>query len=1037
MTLAKLPLAEELHNMAVGFERRQASLIGAGDLPFARVTGAVPDLSSIGDIGRDMQLRARQEKAQADADQSAKQGITDTLKGQEVGAAEGQVYVGKNESGEYVNFALPDGTPEFQRGYIDGFNQTQDGKFRQSLEGRFNEIQTRVTSGELTPTDATQLMQTYVAGALENAPKHRRGSYYELGQQEIAQRSGLMTSQRAAQDAQMVADDLVAQTKADLQTATSMAAAGGDATAVYDRIDASYDQLVKLRRISLKEAENGKVAVRQYVTGQALVNRLTTALAKGEISPEQVDRFGTALDTNDPTAEAIVRRGYQVGPGAKSLVEDRYVSKDVFGKITDENARKDISLKLRTAATDYKQAVSAYAGEKAFGDQLRFLSTVDGRFASLPSDMHDEADDLMARVLVDLDAFVDPVGTSTLIANGTNPKDVPRQVAGTFAALSHLGTTKYVPKTLVATLTNMANSGDPTEMKKALDFYRAMTTLRNPAGDSVGEALRASMPDEARSFFDNLSQNVSLGYTPEDLAANFKKARGNPEMSPGALIGQYNLKVKGEAVDGDGFWSDLRTKWAYDYGQMPDPQVKDAFSNAYRQSMIMTGDPEKSFQTAYQTITSRYRKSDIVLGGIETGPNDLTNPAGYEPKTKGLFGMSRPGEKYDWINETLAYDVLEAWTTGTLVLPTGLDGEQLSQDEFFALFRNQKAEASSAGGLWNYLANPSEAFNSNFLGKTAKLMPVPGADPDQPSYAVRMFDKEGHDLGPLMIEEGGQVQPFTVNPHEDKARSERNYGVRRNLDAFEAGAIERLGTLDGKFMGKLSLEQSMGYDGTVPFGEYLDSVAPQLTKQYKLELQPVLDGLEDARKSYEDKTGEKVPRTKIDQTTLMQPRAAGFDVAAAAAATVDSVLPDGSGGTFLLRIAAQESNFGMAAGTYRLSGDKGMTQVNTGSGLKEVQRRIAQGSGRVWEAAQVLNQRLGLDLNNLTKDDLDRPIVAMAVARLYVEAVGRSVPQDLAGQAAWWKRHYNTHLGAGTAAQFVRSANKVPEDWRSRIIREG
>lgn len=1017
MTLVKLPLAEELHNMAVGFERRQASLIGAGDLPFARVTGAVPDLSSIGDIGRDMQLRARQEKAQADADQAAKQGITDTLKGQEVGAADGQVYVGKNESGEYVNFALPDGTPEFQRGYIDGFNQTQDGKFRQSLEGRFNEIQARVTSGELTPTDATQLMQTYVAGALENAPKHRRGSYYELGQQEIAQRSGLMTSQRAAQDAQMVADDLVAQTKADLQTATSMAAAGGDATAVYDRIDASYDQLVKLRRISPKEAENGKVAVRQYVTGQALVNRLTTALAKGEISPDQVDRFGTALDTNDPTAEAIVRRGYQVGPGAKSSVEDRYVSKDVFGKITDENARKDISLKLRTAATDYKQAASAYAGEKAFGDQLRFLSTVNGRFASLPSDMHDEADDLMARVIVEAKPFENAQGAAM--------------------ALAHIGQTKYVPKPLVATLTNMANSGDPAQMQKALDFYRAMTTLRNPAGDSVGEALRASMPDEARSFFDNLSQNVSLGFTPDDLAANLKKARGNPEMSPGALIGQYNLKVKGEAVDGDGFWSDLRTKWAYDYGQMPDPQVKDAFSNAYRQSMIMTGDPEKSFQTAYQTITSRYRKSDIVLGGIETGPNDLTNPAGYEPRTKGLFGMSRPGAEYDWINETLAVDISQAMAAGDLVLPTGPDGEQLSADDVLSLLGNQQAQASSAGGLWNYLASPSEAFNSNFLGKTAKLMPVPGADPDQPSYAVRMFDKEGHDLGPLMVEKNGQVQPFTVNPHMEKQQASVRYGARQMLEANDRAAANAVSGLQDEILNQLPTNTQGLYDGSIPLEDFLGGVAPELSKKYLLDKKQIEDGLENARKLYEDQTGEKVPRTKIGEQTLLQPRAAGFDVAAAAAAVVDGALPDGSGGTFLLRIAAQESNFGLAQGTYRLSGDKGMTQVNTSSGFKEVKRRIAMGQGRVWEAAQVLNQRLGLDLNNLTKDDLDKPVVAMAVARLYVEAVGKPVPADLEGQAQWWKRHYNTYLGAGTAQQFVRSASKVPEDWRSRVIKEG
>jgi hypothetical protein len=339
--------------------------------------------------------------------------------------------------------------------------------------------------------------------------------------------------------------------------------------------------------------------------------------------------------------------------------------------------------------------------------------------------------------------------------------------------------------------------------------------------------------------------------------------------------------------------------------------------------------------------------------------------------------------------------------------------------------------------VWNYLASPSEAFNSNFLGKTAKLMPVPGADPDQPSYAVRMFDKEGHDLGPLMVEKNGQVQPFTVNPHMEKQQASVRYGARQMLEANDRAAANAVSGLQDQILNQLPTNTQGLYDGSIPLEDFLGGVAPELSKKYLLDKKQIEDGLENARKLYEDQTGEKVPRTKIGEQTLLQPRAAGFDVAAAAAAVVDGALPDGSGGTFLLRLAAQESNFGLAQGTYRLSGDKGMTQVNTSSGFKEVKRRIAMGQGRVWEAAQVLNQRLGLDLNNLTKDDLDKPVVAMAVARLYVEAVGKPVPADLEGQAQWWKRHYNTYLGAGTAQQFVRSASKVPENWRSRVIKEG
>lgn len=998
--------------MAVGFERRQASLIGAGDLPFARVTGAVPDLSSIGDIGRDMQLRARQEKAQADADQSAKQGITDTLKGQEAGASDGQTYVGKDIYG-YREFQLPDGSPEFQRSYIDGFNQTQDGKFRKSMETRFNEISTRVTAGDLTSTQATQLMQTYVEGALENAPAYRRGAYYELGQQEIAQRSGLMTSQAAARDAQLVADDLVAVIKTNVDEAISLTAAGGDPVVIQTQINEGYDTLVRLKRMGPKEAEAAKKSIQQVIYGQGMSNMLQSALVKGQVTPDALDNWGKSVATGNSEVMLELAPRYQVGPGAKPGAA-RYASKDVIARLP-ESVRKEMAVNLTTMAADYKAMAAAYADERAYAAELGMLFGSGGRGMTLSPDKRDNADALMARGLVESRPFDTQEGMAKMLA--------------------HLAATKYAPKPLAATLFNMANSGDPTQMEKALATYRSMLQLKDRFGDSAGEALRSSLPNDVVELLDGLDTGTQLGFTVDDIAANMKKARGNPEYAPGALMSQYNLKVKNDAA-GDGFWTDFRDKWAYDYGTMPDPQAKDAFANAYRQKMIMTGDPQQSFATAYDIVKSRYRKSEIMLDGIEVAGISLTNPTGYEIQTSGLLGMSRPGQEYEWLNGNASEAVMEAMTSGALVMPVDINRERMTPDELAALTGNQPSSVTS-GGLWNYLANPSDAFNSNWLGKTAKLQRVPGGNPDAPSYMIRMTDGQGNDLGPLMVERNGQMHPLEINPHEDKARAEQNYGARRNLDAFEAGAIERLGTLDGKFMGQLPLEQSMGYDGTVPFGEYLDSVAPQLTKQYKLELQPVLDGLEAARKSYEDQTGEKVPRTKIDQTTLMQPRAAGFDVAAAAAATVDSVLPDGSGGTFLLRIAAQESNFGMAAGTYRLSGDKGMTQVNTGSGLKEVQRRIAQGSGRVWQAAQVLNQRLGLDLNNLTKDDLDRPIVAMAVARLYVEAVGRQVPQDLAGQAAWWKRHYNTHLGAGTAAQFVRSANKVPEDWRSRIIREG
>lgn len=990
--------------MAIGFERQQASLIGGGDLPQARASAIVPDLGGFQRLAGAFLNAGRQQ----DQDAKAKQGIQDQLAGLEAGAAEGQTYVGKGPDG-YVPFEVPDGSAEYQRSYIEGFNQAQDGKFQSGMNSTFDGIQARVTAGEITSDQATALMNEYVKGALTTAPAHRRGAYFEASQREIAQRSGLMTSQAASRDAQIVAEDLVAQTKMDINEATSKASAGGDPNDILAKVDKNYDTLVGLKKIAPKEAEAAKLAVRQVVAGQAMTNQLTTAMMKGEVDPTSVDLFGTAIDTNNPEQTITVNKGYQVGPGAKSSTPRTYKAEDVFKHVTDESIRKDMSLKLRTAATEYKQAAGARQAEKAFGEQLRFLHSADGRFASLPTDMRDSADALMAKVLVD-----------------AKPFDDPRGAAG---VMTHMAETKYVPKPLVATLTNMANSGDPTQVEKAVSFYRMMATLQNPAGDAVGEALRASMPDDARSFFDNLSENMLLGYTAEDIGTNMKKARGNPEYGVGNLIGTYNTKVKGDAA-GDGFWQDFRAKWAYDYSSMPDPQAKNAFANAYRQNMIMTSDPEKSFANAYERVTGLYRKNPIMLDGIEIGPGDLTNPPGYEVQDKGIIGFSRPGMEYEWLNDAVATDLVLA---PGLVMPTKPDGTEMTYGELADL-----VGGSLSGGVWEQIVDPSKAFNSNFLGKTGKLFPVPGADPNYPEYGVRLFDKEGHDLGPVMVEDAnGNMRPFTTNPHFERAQAAGKFAAKQVLDAAKAGAETSVGILQGKYLNQLTLDQSMGYDQSVPFEDYLGQISPELEKKYLLDRKTIEDGLDAAAKHYEEQTGEPVGPLKIGPQTLLKPRAAGFEVAAAAAATVDSVLPDGTGGAFLLRLSAQESNFGMAQGTYRLSGDKGMTQVNTSSGFKEVKRRIAMGKGRVYDAAVKLSQGLGVDMLNLTKDDLDKPIVAMAVARLYVVAVGKPVPQDVAGQGAWWKKHYNTYLGAGTASQFIRSAQKVPDDWRSRISKEG
>lgn len=1016
--------------MAIGFERRKASLIGAGDLPIVRTTVETPDLGGIRRLGGAMmnagvrktleaeaeaKAEARRAETEARAEAMAKQAMQDKLRGLEAGAAAGQQYVGKGSNG-YQPFELPDDTPEFQRAYFEGFNQVQDGKFRASLEARYNEIGARITSGELTPDDADVLMKGYLEGAIEKAPAFRRGAWFEIGQSEIAQRSYLIRSQAASRDVELVTQETNALIDRTVSETISKAAAGGDVAGNLAQIDNYYDTLVGLKRMGKAQADQSKLAVREVITANAFVNQLTVALARGQVDPAQIDRFGTAIEVNDSSATVTIRRSIEAGPGSIPVGQDKsFASKDVIAGITDPVIKKQVSLQLRTAAADRLQWENANAEDRAFASELAYLASPEGQFSSLSSGNRDMADKTMDRILA-----------------ATKPFDNAQDAAGLVA---DLGRIKYVPKPLVNQLVNRANSGDPEQVKRAIDLYRMLTTHVTPEGNAAGEALRYSFPDDARAFLDGLSNTIASGVSPDMAAANIKKARGNPEYSEGALMAQYNLKVKNDAA-GDGFWSDFRARWMSDYEGVPGAEAKNNFLSAYRSNMIVSNDPQASFDNAYKSTAERFRKSPIIMGGVETGPYTLSNPDGYEVKDTGLFGAGRPGSEYEWVNGYVAEELTDLLASGTMILPTTRDNTEMTADQFRSLYVSQKPEASNIGGLWSYLAKPSEAFNSNFLGKTAFLQPVPGGDPDMPRFQIIMRDAQGHALGPVLIERNGAVQPFTINPYLEKQQVQGKLVARNIYGVQQQAAKDQVNALNWRYMskGNFTRGEVMGYDRKLPFADYLGTVAPELSKQYSIDLQEIQDGLDKAAEDLEKATGDKVPRSKVDQLTMLQPRAAGFDVAAASAAMVDSVLPDGTGGTFLLRIAAQESNFGMAPGTFRLSGDKGMTQINTTSGFVMVADAIRRGKGPVYEGARKLEQAFGIDLQNVTRSDLDKPIVAMAMARLYVEAIGKPVPQDVPGQAAWWKRHYNTHLGAGTIAQFVRSAGKVPDDWRSSFM---
>lgn len=156
---------------------------------------------------------------------------------------------------------------------------------------------------------------------------------------------------------------------------------------------------------------------------------------------------------------------------------------------------------------------------------------------------------------------------------------------------------------------------------------------------------------------------------------------------------------------------------------------------------------------------------------------------------------------------------------------------------------------------------------------------------------------------------------------------------------------------------------------------------------------------------------------------LFKPKAVGQDVTEQA---IDAVtFGDENTATFLKRVALAESKFGTHENTFKQKGSSGIFQVEKDTAYKEVMRRLDPKSD-VGANFRRYNEKLkdsyGIDLTKMSYEDLEKPIIGAAFARAYFLKIDDPIPEDLKGQAEYWKDHYNTIEGDGTVARFVREA---------------
>ena len=127
------------------------------------------------------------------------------------------------------------------------------------------------------------------------------------------------------------------------------------------------------------------------------------------------------------------------------------------------------------------------------------------------------------------------------------------------------------------------------------------------------------------------------------------------------------------------------------------------------------------------------------------------------------------------------------------------------------------------------------------------------------------------------------------------------------------------------------------------------------------------------------------------------------------------------GGSFavplILGTIAQETHMG----TYR---DR--TEFNAGSGLCQIDeigfRDIKERTKNRYKDKIYL--KLGISIDKVTYEMLEyNYILSIIFCRLFYKMIPEKIPEDLKGQAHYWKKYYNTWAGKGTPEEYVENYN--------------
>ncbi len=442
----------------------------------------------------------------------------------------------------------------------------------------------------------------------------------------------------------------------------------------------------------------------------------------------------------------------------------------------------------------------------------------------------------------------------------------------------------------------------------------------------------------------------------------------------------------------------------------------------------VTQDSKKIKQFTSQIRDIEFRNKFALAMTIKAGARPGWRAGASEYVGTDLYMKDLDSQGYD---PTLGYNNM----TGLIEDPIEIDsnGNFKATKDYIQLYKNQKLNIIDKKVDTILNADISEEAKQKTIDNLFDNIDIPEIENQEDYFNYRkskdllrqseinlsglqrqQYDKNVREINRLenIIEQGGGNIFGTIIPTSpqalDRIKESINFLKQENMNILttpEGGNISKIAELQKEINDFEATKEQIRYE-TSPS---MFNVKQEQINKKKAELTEL-------------QAKATSPMMK-EEVNVFEPKAVGEDVTRKAIEAI--TFGDKNAATFLNRIALVESDFGTDKNTFKQKDSSGIFQIEREGAYSEVIRRInpeADVGGNVRRYNEQLKNSYGIDLSQMSYEDLEQPIIGAAFARAYLLTVPETIPTDLQEQGEYWKKYYNTVLGKGTPARFVREA---------------